>query len=60
MPILERKLLKETLAYLQRETHSTSGIAASRKSGELEGPEQERFLIAEKIEKFLAKESNHD
>ena len=53
-------LLREVLQYLKREDTSTPGIAASRKKqiidGEetisLEGPEK-RFLIAEKIEKFL-------
>jgi len=52
----ETELLKETLRYLKREGHTVPGIGASRKSGNLEGPEQERFLLAEKIERFLEDE----
>ncbi len=47
-------LLKETLQYLKREDGTVPGIGASRRSGELEGPEQRRFLLAENIEKFLS------
>jgi hypothetical protein len=50
------ELLKETLRYLKREDFSVPGIGASRKSGNLEGPEQVRFLLAEKIEEFLKDE----
>ena len=46
-------LLKEILTYLRRADHAVPGIGCSRKSGYLEGPEQDRFLLAEKIERKL-------
>lgn len=52
------KLLQDVLDYLRR-TRSGTGIYASRKADEngaaqLEGCEKDRFLIAERVEKFLA------
>jgi hypothetical protein len=46
-------LFKEILTYLRRADHAVPGIGCSRKSGYLEGPEQDRFLLAEKIERRL-------
>jgi hypothetical protein len=46
-------LLKEVLQYLTRSNRPVPGIGASYKTGELEGPEQDRFLLAEKVKKFL-------
>jgi hypothetical protein len=58
-----RKLLQETLRYLRREDHSVPGIGAKvveqfvdgHKIETLEGPEQDRFKLAQKVEAFLAK-----
>jgi hypothetical protein len=52
------ELLRDVLDYLRR-TRSGTGIYASRKTDEngaaqLEGCEKDRFLMAERVEKFLA------
>jgi hypothetical protein len=57
-------LLREVLRYLKREDSSVPGIGAGRHTvkdettGEekevIEGPEKRRFLIAEKVEKYLS------
>jgi hypothetical protein len=49
------RLLRDALAYLKREDTSVPGIGAVRDGqGNLEGPEKRRFLIAERIENYLA------
>lgn len=55
-----KELLQAVLAYLRRTNRPVPGIAAARKvqedgSSHLEGCEQDRFLIAERVEKALAK-----
>lgn len=56
------ELLRDTLAYLRRtKNHAGGYIAAVRKpqpdgTTHLEGCEQDRFLLAERIEKALAQD----